>query len=83
MKQSKGLNDDLKPEQKKTPNRTTMSATRDINTQAPTIWNIQEEAHQTHDVYTTSPQRRCNVMTLYKRPVPAGSCLRTDHPVEF
>ena len=24
-------------------------------------------AQQTHDVYTTSPQRQCNVMTLHRR----------------
>ena len=24
-------------------------------------------SQQTHDVYTTSPQRRCNVMTLHRR----------------
>ena len=26
-----------------------------------------EHSQQTHDVYTTSPQRRCNVMTLHRR----------------
>ena len=34
MKQSKGLNGDLKPELKKTTNRTTMSPTRDLGSQA-------------------------------------------------
>ena len=33
MKQNKGLNGDLKPEHKKTVNRTTMSPTTDINSQ--------------------------------------------------
>ena len=26
-----------------------------------------KSTQQTHDVYTTSPQRRCNVMTLHRR----------------
>ena len=39
MKQSKGLNGDLKPEHKLITNRTTMSPTTDIDIQASTIWN--------------------------------------------
>ena len=39
MKQSKGLNGDLKPEHKKTTNWATMSLTTDTDSQAPTIWN--------------------------------------------
>ena len=37
MKQSKRLNGDLKPEHKKTTNRTMMSQNRDIDNQAPAI----------------------------------------------
>ena len=39
VKQSKGFNGDLKLEQTKTTNETTMSPTTDIDSQAPTIWN--------------------------------------------
>ena len=37
MKQSKGLNDGLKQEHKKTKNSTTMSPTTDIDSQTPTV----------------------------------------------
>ena len=37
MKQSRGLNGDLKPEHKKTTNRTSMSPTTDFDSQASTI----------------------------------------------
>ena len=37
MKQSKGINGDLQPKQKKTTNMTTMNPTTDIDNQAPTI----------------------------------------------
>ena len=36
------------------------------------LWYDSEITRQAHDVNTTSPQRRCNVMTLYLRHVPAG-----------
>ena len=39
MKQSKGLNDNLKPEQKKTTNMTMMGLTISIHFLAPTFWN--------------------------------------------
>ena len=39
MKQNNGLNGDLKPENKKTTNSTTVGPTTDIDSQAPTIWN--------------------------------------------
>ena len=32
-----------------------------------TLQNMQGESQQTHNVYTTSSQRRCNVMTLHRR----------------
>ena len=35
----KGTNGDLKPQHKKTPDRTTMGPTTDIYNQAPTLWN--------------------------------------------
>ena len=37
MKQSKGMNGDLKPEYKKTTNRTTITPTTDIDSQASTM----------------------------------------------
>ena len=39
MKQSKGFNGGLKPERKKTTNKTTMSPTTDNDSYPPTIWN--------------------------------------------
>ena len=39
MKQSKGLNRDLKPEHKLTTNKITKGPTTDIDSHVPTIWN--------------------------------------------
>ena len=43
-KQSNGLIGNLKPEHKNSTNRSTMSLTTDIDSQAPIIWNRQEGA---------------------------------------
>ena len=45
MKQRKGLNDNLKPEYKKTTNKTTMDPTTVIDSRAPTIWNRGDSRH--------------------------------------
>ena len=39
MKQSKGLNGDLKPEHKNTTNKNAIDPIADTDSQAPTIWN--------------------------------------------
>ena len=53
--------------------RTTVEAGRGLNKAllAPNIVRypntVLDTSQQTHDVYTTSSQRRCNVMTLHRR----------------
>ena len=44
------------------------------------LYNVASTLMQRHDVYTTSPQRRCNVMTLHRRwdDVVWTSCARWD-----